>query len=185
MGLAIGVLAVGLGALVLRPPAQPGDATRARDRLAQAFVAPTAAPAPTPLAVRSARPRPLPPLVPRPALPPPLTFPVSVASTLPAESSEASRASVFAVGEGSRQAVYEMPDGRTVVVRQSSASGRPMLASYALSEGSVRGYPAQFITTRSRSLRSMIAWSEGTASYLMYSGTMTIRDLTRLADHLR
>ena len=185
MGLAIGVVAIGLGAMLLRPPADPGKATEARERIATAFVLSTPEPTAAATTLPVARPR-LPSIVlPRPTLPPSLMFPLAIAEALPEEGSEAAQASVLAAGEGTRQIAYRTPDGRTVVVRQSQATGRPLLAAYSLDEGSVRGYPAQFITTRTRSLRSMIAWSEGPASYLMYSGSMTIRDLVRLADHLR
>lgn len=138
----------------------------------------------TVIPVRTARPASVLP-GPRATLPPSLMFPVAVAEALPKEDAEAAQALVLSAGEGTRQVAYRMPDGRTVVVRQSQATGRPLLPAYSLDEGSVRGHPAQFITTRQRSLRSMIAWSEGPATYLMYSGSMTVRDLVRLADQLR
>lgn len=184
MGLAIGVIAIGLGAMVVRPPADPADTSQARERIASTFVLSTPEPTAVPTA-RIARPRA--PLVipPRPSLPPSLMFPRAVAEVLPGETVEAARASVLSAGEGTRQIAYRIPDGRTVVVRQTTDPDRPWLAAYSLDDGSVRGYPAQFITSRTKSLRAMVMWSEGAASYLMYSGSMNIRDLVRLADHLR
>lgn len=184
MGLAIGVIAVGLGAMLLRPSADPADTSQARERIASTFVLSTPEPtaAPTARVVRARVPL---MIAPRPTLPPSLTFPQAVAEALPQETAEAKQASVLSAGEDTRQTAYRLPDGRTVVVRQTIDPDRPWLASYSLDSGSVRGYPAEFITSRTRSLRAMVMWTEGAASYLMYSGSMNIRDLVRLADHLR
>lgn len=184
MGLALGVIALGLGALVLRPPADPMDTSQARERIASNFVlsTPEPTPAPTP---RVARPRTPVVVAPRPTLPPSLIFPNAVAEALPEETAEAKQVAILSAGDGARQTAYRLPDGRTVVVRQTIDPDRPWLAAYSLDSGSVRGYPAEFITSRTRSLRAMVMWREGAASYLMYSGSMNIRDLVRLADHLR
>ena len=112
-------------------------------------------------------------------------FPNAVAEALPEETAEAKQVSVLSASKGTRQIAYRLPDGRTVVIRQTIDPDRPWLAAYSLDSGNVRGYPAEFITSRTRSLRAMVMWSEGAASYLMYSGSMNIRDLVRLADHLR
>ena len=104
----------------------------------------------------------------------------------PADAGEAARATALTVRDASRQLVYRLQDGRTFVLLQSHpGSDRPFVSSYSLDEGSVRGYPAQLITTRSRVLRSLISWTEGPAAYLMYSGSLTVRDLVRLAEQLR
>lgn len=184
MGLALGVIALGLGAMVIRPPADPTDTSQARERIASTFVLSTPEPTPAPTA-RAARPRAPIVVAPRPTLPPSLMFPNAVAEALPDEAAEAKQASVLSAGEGTRQIAYRLPDGRTVVVRQTIDPDRPWLAAYSLDSGNVRGYPAEFITSRTRSLRAMVMWSEGSANYLMYSGSMNIRDLVRLADHLR
>jgi hypothetical protein len=184
MGLAIGVITIGLGAMIMRPPADPAETSQARERIASTFVLSTPEPTPVPTA-RVARLKV--PLVtpPRASLPPSLMFPLAVAEALPEKTVEAAQAAVLSAGEGTRQIAYRVPDGRTVVVRQTTEPHRPLLAAYSLDDGNVRGYPAQFITSRTKSLRAMVMWSEGAASYLMYSGSMNIRDLVRLADHLR
>jgi len=115
-----------------------------------------------------------------------LAPPPEVASAVPADAGEAARATALTVRDASRQLVYRLQDGRTFVLLQSHpGSDRPFLSSYSLDEGSVRGYPAQLITTRSRVLRSLISWTEGPAAYLMYSGSLTVRELVRLAEQLR
>lgn len=185
MALVVGALAIGLGALLLRPVADPAETARARDRVAAALAVP-AQQAATASATAAAR-RPSAFAQPaRPALPPALTLSPEIAALLPADSPEADRATAIGVSDRSRQLVYRLGDGRTFVVLQSSGgSSRPFLASYSLDEGSVRGWPAQFYTTRSRSLRSLISWTEGRAAYLMYSASLSVRDLVRLAEQLR
>ena len=187
MGLVLFALAIGLGAVVLQPAADPGDAARARERLAASIVLPSPRAAPT-IAVRAAplaMPAPL-VITPRQPLPAALAPPPEVASAVPADAGEAARATALTVRDASRQLVYRLQDGRTFVLLQSHpGSDRPFLSSYSLDEGSVRGYPAQLITTRSRVLRSLISWTEGPAAYLMYSGSLTVRDLVRLAEQLR
>jgi hypothetical protein len=185
MALVVGALAIGLGALLLRPAADPAETARARDRVAAALA--VATPQPTMAGATAGARRPSAFAQPTQlALPPALTLSPEIAALLPADSPEADLATSITVGDRSRQLVYRLGDGRTFVVLQSGAgSGRPFMSSYSLDEGSVRGWPAQFYTTRSRSLRSMISWTEGRAAYLMYSASLSVRDLVRLAEQLR
>lgn len=183
MPLAIGALAIAFGALVLRPAADPEDATRARERLLAALALPTKAPAtqapaiqrPSVLAQRTARPA-----------PPLLTLPAEVAAPVADGTSDAFRATLITVGSSSRQGVYKLGDGRMLVLLQTPSDRRRLvLGSYGFEEGTIRGQPAQFYTSYLGTLRSIISWTESGAGYHLYSASLTVRELVRMAEQLR
>jgi hypothetical protein len=184
MAVAVAVLAVGFAALVLRAP-DPASADRARARVLAALPAPAVTPPPAPvgrmlgpsvLAVRTSR----------PSLPPLLTLPQDVATFVPAGTADATRQVQFAVSETSRPIVYRLVDGRMFVIQQTPPDrGRPVLATYGFEEGTIRGQPAQFFNSSIGPVRALVWWIEGPASYYVYSSTLSVRELIRLAEQLR
>lgn len=186
MPLAIGALTLAFGALLLRPP-DPDSAARARARLLAAL--PTAAATAMPSAVpagRTAGPSVLAMRTPRPSLPPPLALPGEVATTVPAGTADAARAIILTASATAPPSVYRIADGRLFVVQQMPSNrGRPILASYQFEEAIVRGFPAQLFTLARGPLRAMVWWTEGPASYYVYSGTLSLRELVRLSELLR
>lgn len=184
MALAVAVVAVGLAALVLRPP-DPDSAARARLRVLAALPAPTAAAASVP-AGGMLGPSVLARRTPRPSLPPLLTLPHDVATFVPAGTASATREVQFTASETSRPIVYQLSDGRLFVIQQTPPDrGRPVLATYGFEEGTVRGQPAQFFNSSVGRVRALVWWIEGPASYYVYSSTLTVRELIRLAEQLR
>lgn len=185
MPIALAVIAGAFGMLLLRTP-DPDAAVRARARLpvavwsalatAEALPAPAGMLRPSVLANRAAR-APLPPL---------LTLPAGVASPIPAGTADARREVRFAPSELSRPTVYRLADGRWFVVQQAPPDrGRPVLATYGFEEGTVRGQPAQFFNSSVGPVRALVWWIEGPASYYLYSSTVSVRELLRMADELR
>lgn len=180
MALAVAVLAVAFGALLLRPP-DPDSAARARARVLAVLPPPTATASPTASAPRARSV--LAQRTPRPALPPLLTLPQDVAASA---GTDALREVQFSVSETSRPIVYRLADGRMFVIQQTIAGrGRPMLPTAGLEEGTVRGRPAQYLSTNRGRVRALLWWEEWPVSYYLYSSTLTIRELVRLSDELR
>lgn len=185
MPLAIGVVAVAFGALLLRPAGDPADAARARERIFAVIPTPTATSAPV-VAGRMIGPSVLAQRTPRPAPPALLTLPSEVATAVQPGTPEARRAVLITVRDASRQVVYRLGDGRFFVLLQTPPDRRRLvLGSYGFEEGTVRGQPAQFVTSYMGALRSMVSWSEGPAGYHLYSATLTVRELLRMAEQLR
>jgi hypothetical protein len=123
---------------------------------------------------------------PRPSLPPLLTLPQDVASFIPPGTSEAAREVQLTASETSRPLVYRLTDGRMFVVQQTPPDrGRPVLATYGFEEGTVRGQPAQFFNSSIGPMRALVWWIEGPAAYYVYSSTLSVRELLRLAEQLR
>jgi hypothetical protein len=185
MPIALAVLALGFGALVVRPAADPADAARARERVLAAIPSPSRAP--EPLAVgRMLGPSVLAARTPRPAPPALLSLPAEIATAVPLGTPDASRAILVTVRDASRQLVYRLGDGRLFVVLQTPPDRRRLvLGSYGFEEGTIRGQPAQFFTSYMGILRSIVSWTEGYAGYHMYSATLTVRELVRMAEQLR
>jgi hypothetical protein len=184
MGLAVAVLAVGFAGLVLRAP-DPDSAARARARVLAALPAPTATARSLPVGGMLG-PSVLARRTPRPSLPPLLTLPQDVASFVPAGTADATRQVQFAVSENSRPIVYRLTDGRMFVIQQTPPDrGRPVMATYGFEEGTVRGQPAQFFNSSIGPVRALVWWIEGPASYYLYSSTLSVRELIRLAEQLR
>lgn len=180
MPLAVAALALGLGALVLREP-DHASAEAARARILAALPSVPAGAAATVVA-RPHGPSVLAQRTPAPPLPRPLTLPEAAASAVPMASADARRALLFPESDSSRATVYRVPDGRLLVLQQTTPGrGRPVVGSYGYEEGLVRGLPAQFMTWRGGVL---LLWREGPASYYMYSRSLTMRELLRLADLL-
>lgn len=185
MPLAVAVVAVGFGALVLRPAADPDVGDRARERVLSVIPAPTATPRQLEVG-RMLGPSILAQRTPRPAPPPLLSLPAEVATAVALGTPDASRAILITVRDASRQLVYKLGDGRMFVLLQTPPDRRRVvLASYGLEEGTVRGQPAQFFMLSVGTLRSIVSWSEGPAGYHLYSATLTIRELIRMAEQLR
>jgi hypothetical protein len=123
---------------------------------------------------------------PRPAPPAVLSLPAEIATAVPLGTPDASSAILITVRDASRQLVYKLGDGRMFVVLQTPPDRRRLvLGSYGFEEGTIRGQPAQFFTSYLGSLRSIVSWTEGYAGYHMYSATLTIRELIRMAEQLR
>lgn len=186
MPLVVGALAVGFAAIALRPP-DPASAARSRLRVLEAPASPVAVPSAEPLPnSRMIGPSVLAQRTPLPSLPPLLTLPASAATPVPITTSEAAREVLLTASDRSRPLVYRLEDGRMFVVQQAPTNrGRPVLATYTYEEGMVRGLPGQFFTSNVGPLRALVWWTEGAASYYLYSGTLNLRELLRVADQLR
>lgn len=185
MPLAVAVIAVGFGALLLRPAADPDIGARARERVLSVIPVPSATPRPAEVG-RMLGPSILAQRTPRPAPPPLLSLPGEVATAVPLGTPDASRAILITVRDASRQLVYKLGDGRMFVLLQTPPDRRRVvLGSYGFEEGTIRGQPAQFFTGYLGTLRSIVSWSEGPAGYHLYSATLTIRELIRMAEQLR
>lgn len=186
MALSVAVIALAFGALLLRPP-DPDSAARARARVLAALPAPTVTPTTRPLPIATMLgPSVLARRTPRPSLPPLLTLPQDVASFLPTGTADAIREVQFTASETSRPIVYRLADGRMFVIQQTSPDrGRPVLATYGFEEGTIRGQPAQFFNSSIGRVRALVWWIEGPASYYLYSSTLSVRELLRLAEQLR
>lgn len=183
MAVAVAVLVVGFGALILRSP-DPDSATRARARVLAALPAPAATPNALPVG-RMLGPSVLALRTPRPSLPPLLTLSQEVATFVPAGTADATRQVQFAISETSRPIVYRLTDGRLFVIQQTPPDrGRPVLATYGFEEGTIRGQPAQFFNSSIGPVRALVWWIEGPASYYLYSSTLSVRELIRLAEQL-
>ena len=123
---------------------------------------------------------------PRAPLPPLLTLPENVAAAVPLDSHEAARQVLLTASASSRPLVYRVDDGRMFVIQQTPPNrGRPVLATYTFEEGLVRGLPGQFLTSSVGPMRALVWWTEGAASYYLYSGTLNLRELLRYAVQLR
>lgn len=185
MAVAVAVVALGFGALLLRPP-DPDSAARGRARVLAELPSPSATAAARALPVGAMLgPSVLARRTPRPSLPPLLTLPQDVASFVPAGTAAATREVQFSVSETSRPIVYRLADGRMFVIQQTPPDrGRPIMATYGLEEGTIRGHPAQFFNSGVGPVRALVWWIEGPASYYLYSSTLSVRELIRLAEQL-
>ncbi len=183
MPLAAAALALGFAGLTALQGADPDAAARSRERLLAAIsvVGPAARAIP--------RATPLEPLVlasraPRPTLPPLLAVPADVAA--PARGPDAVREIRFTSSDNSRPAVYQLADGRLFVLQQTTPDHyRPVMVTYGLEEGSIRGRTAEFFTSSVGPIRSLVWWTEDDASYYLYSTTVAVRELVRIAEVLR
>lgn len=183
--LAVAVIALGFGALLVRPP-DPDSAAKARARVLAVLAAPTATAIPAPVAGAPLGPSVLARRTPRPSLPPPLTLPQDVASFVPVGTADATREVLFNVSETSRPTVYRLADGRMLVIQQMPPGrGRPLVPTAAFEEGIVRGQPAGALVSSVGRIRALVWWTEGPATYYLYSSTLTIRELVILAEQLR
>ncbi len=184
MGAATAIL-VGAFALVALQPTDADANARARARVLS--VLPTA----TPVATEQPAPRGIlgPSVLAQralsPVLPPLLTLPADVATPLPSDSAVATREVKLATSRTSEPTVYRLPDGRLFVVQRTlSDRGRPALVNW-FEETAVRGHPAQMYSAAVGPFRALLWWTEGTVSYYLYSGSLTTRDLVRVAGELR
>ena len=185
MALSIAAAAVGLGALLLRPP-DPDSAARARARVLAALPTPVVTATPAARVGLMLGPSVLARRTPRPSLPPLLTLPQEVASFVPPGTVEATREIQITASETSRPVVYRLADGRMFVVQQTPPDrGRPVLATYGFEEGTIRGQQAQFFNSSVGPMRALVWWTEGPAAYYVYSATLSVRELLRLAEQLR
>ncbi len=183
MPLAAAALAFAFVALTALRPADPDAAARSRERLLAAL----AASAPTPRALPPSAllgPSVLADRGPRPTLPPLLAVPAEIAA--PARGPDAAREVRFTASDTSRPAVYQLADGRRFVLQQTTPDHyRPVMVTYGLEEGSIRGRNAELFTSSVGAIRSLVWWTEDGASYYLYSKTVTVRELVRIAELLR
>lgn len=184
MALASALIVIGFIALAARPP-DPESAGRSRERILAVLPSPTLAPIPTPTFDSAMHgPSVLAQITPAPSLPPPHVLPQEVATV--ATGGDALGEVRFAPSERSRPTVYRLPDGRLFVVQQMGPDrGRPVIASYGLQEGLIRGWPAELINSTYGPIRSLVWWNEPTASYYLYSRTLTVGELVRLANQMQ
>ena len=184
MGIAAGgLVAAYLGLAVFAPP-DPAAAERARARVL-AVLPTTATSTPVPrgtilgpsvLAQRVIAP---------PVLPPSLTLPVDVAQPVPLASADARREVAIATSDASRPLVYRLADGRIFVLQQTVAGrGRPALVTW-FEETAIRGQYAQMYTSPVGPFRALVWWTEGPATYYLYSSSVTLRELVSLTTALQ
>jgi hypothetical protein len=187
MPVAAGVLAVAYAALTVLQAPDPDGGARSRERVLAALSAPTAAPTPQPVPRAGLLgPSVLAPRPPRATLPPLLTLSADVAAAVPIGARDAQREIRFTISESSRPVVYSLADGRMFVIQQNAPDrGRPVMVTYGLEDATVRGQAAELYTSNVGLIRALVWWKEGGATYYLYSTTVTLRELVRIAEQLR
>jgi hypothetical protein len=187
MPLVVAAIALGYVALGVLQRPDPAASARSRERVLAALAAPTAAA--TTAAIAPSRllgPSVLAQRPPRPTLPPLLAVPAEIAASIPFGTADARREIRFTASDTSRPAVYRLPDGRAFVLQQTTPDhGRPVMVTYGLEEGTIRGHNAELFTSSVGPIRALVWWTEGSASYYLYSASVTIRELVRIAEVLR